>query len=307
MIHEVYMPFNREQLTQHFVSTERGGGPATSPEQHIRYYLRSVENYRGSAERESRQGNSLKVLKKPCQIEKDEKFWTASCLMTAYHSPKRSKELATLLQKAYGPKPPINEPFTWDECVSGKLHLFFEANLPSPRSYKDWLRLNLHERQFIPYISDSAWRKANLEGATNADALLINEENGFAVIVEAKVLSDISCQVTYDIMRNQIARNIDVMLEDNSFLPSPLGKRDPHKTLFLLLTPRVFKVNPGARLYWYKLNEYKSDPSALGRDLPHRMDCDWEEVSRRLGWITWEDFRDVNSNCCRWLEKVENF
>ena len=41
--------------------------------------------------------------------------------------------------------------------------------------------------------------------------MLINE-NGFSVLIEAKVMSDISCDVTYDSMRNQLARIIDVML-----------------------------------------------------------------------------------------------
>jgi hypothetical protein len=223
--------------------------------------------------------------------------------MEVYHDPDRSKLLSMLLQKAYGPTPPIRDLASWDDCVSGKLHLFFEANLPSPESYKKWLKLNLHKRQFIPYISDSAEGKVNLEGPTNVDALLINEDQGFAVVIEAKVLSDISCQVTYDVMRNQIARNIDVMLERNRDVYHPLDRRDPEKTLFLLLTPRIFQENRSARFYGYKLNEYRNDPSALARDLPHRRDCDWESLSRRLGWLTWEDFREVNENCCLWLSQ----
>jgi len=51
--------------------------------------------------------------------------------------------------------------------------------------------------------------------------MLINAINGFAVIVEAKVLSDISYGVVYDTMRNQIARNIDVMLDTNNSLDDP--------------------------------------------------------------------------------------
>ena len=39
---------------------------------------------------------------------------------------------------------------------------------------------------------------------------------GVAVIFEAKVLSDISAHVTFDLARNQLARSIDVMLEANS-------------------------------------------------------------------------------------------
>jgi hypothetical protein len=103
-------------------------------------------------------------------------------------------------------------------------------------------------------------------------------------------------------MRNQIARNIDVMLEDNSELCFPLDKRDPSKTLFLLITPRAFKNKPSTRLYGYKFIEYQTDPASLGEDLPHRENYDWKDISRRLGWLTWKDFNEVNEDCCRWLD-----
>lgn len=129
----------------------------------------------------------------------------------------------------------------------------------------------------------------------------MNPKNGFAVIIEAKVLSDISYEITYDTMRNQIARNIDVMLESNKELCDPLNKRDPDKTLFLLVTPKLFKDNPSSRLYGYKFNKYKTNPKSLSADLPHRKNCDWQNISSRLGWLTWEDFKSVNRNCCLWL------
>ena len=283
VLHEVYMPFSEDELKGLFAAV---GGPGWTPDQHLKYYKRSAAAYKAYlAVVRDRKGKPISEMRGPCQ-----KFWTASCLMTVYHSPERSKEFSTLLQKAYGPKPPINGISTWDDCVSRRLHLFFEPNLPSPESYKEWLRLNLRERQFIPYVLDSADGKANLEGPTNVDALLVNEENGFAVIIEAKVLSDMSCQVTHDVLRNQIARNIDVMLEENADLTYPLAKRDPERTLFPLLTPMIFKNNPAARFYGYKFNEYKNAPSTLGRDLPHGVNQEWEKVARRLGWLTWEEF-----------------
>jgi len=148
---------------------------------------------------------------------------------------------------------------------------------------------------------DSAEDKKTLEGPTNADAVLINADNGFTVIIGAKVLSDISHQITYDTTRNQIARNIDVMLERNPARCPPLNRRDPDRTLFLLLTPRIFKDNPSTRLYGYKLNEYQKEPETLGHDLAHRRDYNWNVISKRLGWLTWEDFREVNDACCPWL------
>jgi hypothetical protein len=234
-------------------------------------------------------------------VEKDEKFWIAACMMTVFHSPTRNDELTGLFRRAYGEKPPVHGVNEWQECLSGDLHLFFEANLPSPRSYKEWLSDNLPRRQVIPHILDSAHQKKTLEGATNVDALILNSGTGFSVLIEAKVLSDVSHGVVYDLMRNQIARNIDVMLEKNLGLCDPLDKRDPQKSLFLLVTPRLFKDYPTTRFYGYKFNEYKNNPGSLAQDLPHRSNCDWAGQSKRLGWLTWEDFREVNSNCCRWL------
>jgi hypothetical protein len=301
MMHPIYMPFTEEQLARHFAQVKKGRECLSPAEKHLDYYKKSLKNYRNCPEGQA-QKRPLKETKKPCQVEKDEKFWTAACLMGIFYSPTRSEELIKLLQKAYGYVPPVPKMSLWEKCIEGNLHLFFETNFPSPEGYKDWVRLNLADRQFIPYILDSDNGRKNLEGPTNVDAILLNSDNGFSVIVEAKVLSDISNQTTYDVMRNQIARNVDVMLERNSKLCQPLKHRDPDKTLFLLLTPRTFQNSPSSRLYGYKFLDYKHNPESLGRDLLHRIDRDWTAISKRLGWLTWEDFRDVNTDCCRWLD-----
>jgi len=259
ILHRIYLPFTEVQLRSHFVDVKQGGKCVGTAEKHIRDFNESIINYESYLKNNpDRKGNPISELKVPCQIEKDEKFWTASCLMTIFHDRDRIGQLIKLFQKAYGQEPPIDIG-SWEECFSGELNLFFEPNLPSPKSYKDWLQLNLLKQQFIPYVLDSSEGKKNLEGPTNVDAILINKINGFAVVIEAKVLSDISCQITYDVMRNQIARNVDVMLEKNPKLCPPLDKRDPKKTLFLLLTSGLFKNNPSSRLYGYKFNEYKAN------------------------------------------------
>jgi hypothetical protein len=302
MFHPIYLPFTEAQLRSHFAEVRKNGNCSDSSAKHIRYYKNSLANYVNCPQGKERKGTTLSHIRKPCQVEKDEKFWTVSCLMTVFHSNNRIKEFAQLFKNAYGDKPPIAGIKNWHDCLNGELHLFFETNLPSPVQYKKWLRKNLHKQQFIPYILDSDNGKKNLEGPTNVDAILLNENNGFSVIIEAKVLSDISCHITYDVLRNQIARNIDVMLDRNDALCPPLNHRDPEKTLFLLLTPQLFKDNPQSRLYGYKMNEYMTKPDSLQFDLPHRTECDWNKISKRLGWLTWEDFRETNINCSNWLK-----
>jgi hypothetical protein len=150
----------------------------------------------------------------------------------------------------------------------------------------------------------AASREGNrdFEGATHVDALLLNPRNGFALLVEAKVLSDISCQVSFDVARNQIARTVDVMLDQNPALTRPL-RNVPEETLFVVQSPKIFKDNPHARLYGWLLENYHSSPSALGRDLPHRGDLDWGSVARRIGWLTWEDCHAALPGSCRWLAR----
>jgi len=301
MMHPIYLPFTKQQLLSHFADVKRNG-VCIKNRRHLKYYKNSIKRYNEYlANNSDRKGKPLNEMRFPCQIEKDERFWTATCMMTMFYSSNRLQEFVHLFNNTYGDIPPVTGINFWEECFNGELYLFFEANLPSPKLYKEWLLRNLTKRHFIPYIWDSAHGKKNLEGATNVDAMLLNPKNGFAVIIEAKVLSDISVQITYDVMRNQIARNIDVMMDKNDGLCYPLDKRESEKTLFLLITPKLFKDNPSSRLYGYKFNEYKNNPSSLAQDLPHRKDCDWQKISKRLGWLSWEDFKNVNKDCCQWL------
>jgi hypothetical protein len=73
--------------------------------------------------------------------------------------------------------------------------------------------------------------------------MLLAPATGVAVIFEAKVLSDISTHVTFDLARNQLARTIDVILEANPALPAPLSLRNPERTFLVLLTPAL--TQPG--------------------------------------------------------------
>ena len=87
----------------------------------------------------------------------------------------------------------------WHECLSGTLHLFFKPHLPAPNAYKKWLAKHIRERHFIPYVFDAALGHGCMfEGATHADVLLLNETNGFAVLVESKVSSDVSDHISLE-------------------------------------------------------------------------------------------------------------
>jgi hypothetical protein len=304
MIDSTYLPFSVDQLRGHFIPT------VGEADRRLRYYLASAERYqRFRADHPDRRGLPLSELKTPCQIEKDERFWVATCLMSYFYSSDQTERLGALMRQCFGDVPPLADVASWDECLGGRLHLFFEVKLPSTPSYKRWLRENLSQRQIVPYVLDAGCRRGTddvregLEGPTHVDAMLLDENNGFAVLFEAKVLSDISYQVSFDAMRNQIARNIDVMLEQNLTLPVPLSRRDPQRTLFILLTPEMFREHPHSRLYGWLLQEYRNHPTTLERDIPHRQGADWQEVARRIGWLTWEDCEQILPGACPWLAK----
>jgi hypothetical protein len=97
--------------------------------------------------------------------------------------------------------------------------------------------------------------------------------------------------VGFDVLRNQLARNIDVMLQANLNLQKPLAQRRPERTCFVLITPEIFRDHPESRLYGWLMQDYRSGAAALERDLPHRhrAGTDLGSVASRLGWLTWED------------------
>jgi len=310
-----YLPFSKEELLLHFAPV---GKKCEPNENQLNDYIRSIENYEKYKKNNNNiLGKLLREIKGPCQIQKDERFWTVNTLMNIYYSSNRFNELCKLSEKAFGEKVPssigINN---WEDCFNTEdLKLYFEVDLPSPTIYKNNLYSlykedKIQEHQIIPFIIASAHEKKTLEGSTQVDALILNPDNGFNVLIEAKVLSDISIGITYDVVRNQIARNIDVMLASNKRLYNPLNKRNPKKSLFLLITPRIFKDNPASRLYGYKIREYKDKNKgvdALKRDLPNRTKEKLQNIPSRIGWLTWEDFKEVNNKCSPWsLGKEEN-
>lgn len=148
---------------------------------------------------------------------------------------------------------------------------------------------------------------ASLEGNTHIDAVISGtNENGelIHVFIEAKFMSDISTTITYLPIRNQIARNIDCILD--VMTGGGMDKTGIENCWFVLLTPGMFRTaeygGPAStpldsfqpthsRLYCFKMNDYLN-PTLLKGDLPHwkeLSDEDWAEVSKRIGWMSFEE------------------
>jgi hypothetical protein len=147
--------------------------------------------------------------------------------------------------------------------------------------------------------------RVSFEGNTNVGLFIeaFTEDRPVYFFIEAKFLSDISYQVLYSPVRDQISRNIDTGIE---FI-TKVKKLDTFGSLyFMMLTPRQFRTelyggngNPPlsefhperSRLYCYKMNEFNYYKN-LKASLPHRheiKDDDWMQITENIGWITFED------------------
>lgn len=307
VLHHTYLPFTADQLGEHFAPVLGTG----ERDQHLRYYRASVDEARKYDELIRGGGKPTPAQTRlGRQMEKDERFWLATALLSLYHvggGSGRAELFARLLERA-GLRPPPG--FSrWEDALAGALDLFFEVNLPSPARYRAWLRDHLGERAPIPYLKEQAEAPgARLEGATRADAMLLAAATGVAVIFEAKVLSDISTNVKFDLARNQLARSIDVMLEVNSALAAPLSLRKPERTFLMLLTPALTQPGPArdaiskSKLYGWLMPAYQDpDSSLLRQHLPHRDSHELAEAAERLGWASWEDCHALVPGACSWL------
>ena len=209
-----------------------------------------------------------------------------------------------------------------------------ELNLPEILKYRRFLKENVFkDGPFHLYpdrrqvLEDKLRReKARLEGNTSLDILISGRGNGRPIhlFIEAKFLSDISKDITYVTVRNQIARNIDCAIDLMTKGGKDLnGLKD---FWFLLLTPGIFRteryggprlspirdfVPERSRLFCYKMDDYLY-PDFLRRDLPHWKDIleseQWDLISSRIGWLTYEDiFSTVKSKGSLTGESLEDF
>ncbi len=304
VIHPVYLPFTSERLMAHFADTSLGGpGP-----QHLQHYQASSRRalkhearvHAGHGLPSGRQCDDLDH-----QVEKDERFWVVSALMSIFHDRNRVGALTALLTEALGDRPPVEGLATWAEALGDpeQLRLFFEVNLSAPRAHKRYLRDHLRDHVLLPWLREAA-SGSSLEGATKVDAMLIAPKTGFAVMFEAKVLSDASTHTRYDATRNQIARTVDVLMDRQDDLQPPLNQRRPERTCLVLLTPQVFMDRPSTRLYGWLMDSYRRDTSLLAEHLPHRGVDRLAVIPPRLGWTTWEKCERIKPRACAWLSSA---
>ncbi len=188
--------------------------------------------------------------------------------------------------------------------------IWVEHQMHEILSYRKYLRDKLDQEIFHLYpdrreIIDNKLKKENasFEGNTNLDIYISGKRNKKMkyIFIEAKFLSDISYQISYNPVRDQISRNIDAGID---FCDKK--KIDYSDFYFLLLTPKIFRpeefgdikksaINefvPGrGRMYCYKMLDYKNHIN-LKESLPHRKlsDGKWKTMSSNIGWITFEDF-----------------
>lgn len=292
-IHSVYLPFTREQLAPHF-----------NDDKHLDYFVTSAIRYSEFVARLGTQLEGMPItneVRLARQIEKDERFWTACTLKVVFDAGR----FANILRLAFGDAPPLTGFASWEQCVGEPVdqELRFEVAVASPQVYRDVLRSRYLSQgaaaHLVPYIVHAGKGHTAYEGATKVDAIFRNRKTGFSAMFEAKVLSDIACDVTFDYLRNQLARNIDVMLDKGDGFLTP----DPAKRLLILLTPKVFKDSPSTRYYGLLFHEYKRNPALLGEHLAHRNADALAQVSPRLGWLTFEECLRICPASCPWLEQ----
>ncbi len=126
--------------------------------------------------------------------------------------------------------------------------------------------------------TDAAWqaraRSAKpVEGESEIDIIL--KSPVLTVFIEAKLGSDISGYTTYDPSRNQIARNIDVLLETC---------QDTQPVFWMLVRDKGT-----ARAYTQLMRAYSEQAAALAAALPHRSLDRLASVASTLALIRWCD------------------
>src|SRR5882724_10877598 len=144
VLHPIYLPFSASTISRHFAPVSIPG--TRTAEDYLRYYRDSADRYKKFVVEAPHISLPLSTVRNPCQIEKDERFWTAACWLNLFYCADRTQVLSELMRCCFGDRPPLTQLRSWEECFGSELCLYFEAHLPSPTSYKLWLRHNLSDR-----------------------------------------------------------------------------------------------------------------------------------------------------------------
>jgi len=130
---------------------------------------------------------------------------------------------------------------------------------------------------------------------TKGGMQLDDSKNTWVCFCEMKYNSDISTGTTHDSKRNQLLR----VIENALFFRSSDSGRYADKVCVTLVTPEVFRhANVKSRLYQYKYEEYKNDPSTIISDL--------HKCSQKPNWPS-PDIKRIDSLCLNWITYEELF
>jgi hypothetical protein len=155
-----------------------------------------------------------------------------------------------------------------------------ERQYQPPPGYLQWFK-NEVEKHPIKYIREQSVKhiKMNkpLESCTHVDAVI--ETDKLLIFFEVKYTSDIAHSTTFNPYRNQLARLIDVGLNE--------ARCSGKEVLVLLSSPSVL-FERRSRLYFYKVHEY-SDPSLIQKDIGWRSVKEIKENLLAVRWVALEE------------------
>lgn len=174
-----------------------------------------------------------------------------------------------------------------NELLEGSVRIGFERQFKPPAGYLKWLNKEV-SRHPISYIrkqgKEHIKRGRRLEANTHVDVVF--ESENLLILVEVKFTSDISHEITFNPIRNQLARNIDVGIAE--------AKKNGKQLVVLLCTPREF-YHKRSRLYYYKIQEY-TDFNNVVQDIEWRPLEEIRKYLLKVAWIPLEKVIEIIYN-----------
>jgi len=164
------------------------------------------------------------------------------------------------------------------------VNVALEKQFSPPTGYLSWIR-NEVKNHPVRYIREQSIehskRNKNLESRTNVDAFI--ETDKLLILFEVKYTSDIANSTTFNPYRNQLARLVDVGLEE--------AKHSGKEVLVVLSSPSFFYESK-SRLYYYKVQEYTS-PLLIQKDIGWRSLSEIKDNVLAVRWVALEQLVSV--------------